>query len=300
MKQKVETLGQRIKRIRGKTYQADFGKRLGVSQGAVSAWERDDKDRLPSADIYFRLAALGSHAEDQAFFLQKAGLSREIIVSAANKLIGHPIVRPKEGDIVLIEPFREEAQGSQEQLPALRLTANLAPDPTSMRYVIVNEDFAGAEVISEFPGDSQDDVLGYLEPPGPQTYPPLIMGDIILLDISKNDAVDLSPFWGHLLLIHVERPPVPRCIVGQIGLMSHLGLVFTARLQLWSTTEAGENIDIGIWRGNVSAEIGDDAKYPLEVYKEAEPQARREIRLHAGYQIAGLVVGWLRPSSERK
>jgi hypothetical protein len=82
--------------------------------------------------------------------------------------------------------------------------------------------------------------------------------------------------------------------------MSHHGLVFTARLQVWSTMDGGENIDIGMWRGNVPAGFGDDAEYPEKVYKEAEPQARTEMRLHAGYQIAGLVVGWHRASPGQK
>jgi transcriptional regulator with XRE-family HTH domain len=301
MKQKGETLGERIRRIRGETFQAEFGKRLGVSQGAVSAWERDDKERLPSADIYFRLATLASLAEDQAFFLEKAGLSREIIASAANKLVKDRIMRPKGGDIVLIQPFRENVQGSQEQVPALRLTANLAPDPTSMRYAVVNEDFTGAEVFSAFPGNSEDNVSDSLIADGPQTFPPLVMGDIILLDISRNDAIDLSLFWGKLLLVYTEQPPGPRYIVGQLGLFPSRGLVFTARLYVWTTLEGGEELDVGLWRGNIPASPQDeDARFPEELYKQVEPQARREIRLDAGYQIVGLVVGWLRPSPNQK
>jgi hypothetical protein len=171
-----------------------------------------------------------------------------------------------------------------------------------MRYVVVNEDFAGAEVISDFPGNSQDDLSGYLEHSGPQTFPPLEMGDIILLDISRNDAIDLSPFWGHLLLVYSEQAPGPPYIVGQLGVMSHQGLVFTARLHLWTTQESEKPLDIGLWRGNIPAspQRGDSLFAEDELYRELEPQARREIRLDARYQIVGLVVGWYRPSSEQK
>lgn len=301
MKQKSETLGERIRRIRGDTYQAEFGKRLGVSQGAVSAWEKDDKHRLPSADIYFRLAMLASLPEDQAFFLQKAGLSREIIVSAANKLMKERIVAPKEGDMVSIQPLRQDIQGNQEQVAALQLTVSLAPDPTSMRYIVVNEDFTG-EIISDFPRDALGDLsIDYIDEK-PQAFPPLEMGDIILLDISRNDAADLSPFWGQLILVQTDLAPGPRYIVGQLGIMAHHGLVFTARLQVWTTQEMIENPDIGLWRGNMpaGAQAAGARFEEEEVYREAQPQARREMRLHAGCQIVGLVVGWHRPSSRRK
>jgi transcriptional regulator with XRE-family HTH domain len=304
VKQKGETLGERIRRIRGETYQSEFGKRLGVSQGAVSAWERDDKERLPSADIYFRLATLAPLPEDQVFFLRKAGISREIIVSAANKLVKDRIVSPKEGDMVLIQPLREDIQENRQQIPALQLTASLAPHPVSTRHLTVNEDFAGAEVISCFAPELQGSLNRSSESGAPQMFPPLEMGDIILLDISMNDATDLLPFWGRLILVQTDTPPGPRYVIGQLGIMSHRGLVFTARLQLWCTNDWSENhLDIGLWRGNLPASAqgaASESEETDELYREAEAQARREIRLHAGYEIVGLVVGWLRPLSQQK
>ena len=83
MKQKTATVGERIKAIRGDISQAEFGALLDSSQGAVSAWERDDKDRSPSAAIYFRLAALARDAEDAIFFLQQAGLQPDAVMSVA-------------------------------------------------------------------------------------------------------------------------------------------------------------------------------------------------------------------------
>jgi hypothetical protein len=162
-----------------------------------------------------------------------------------------------------------------------------------MRYIVVNKDFTGPEVLSQFPGNSTDGTFGYPKPDWPQTFPPLEMGDIILLDISRNDAVDLLPFWGHLLLVYSGRPSGPRYIVGQLGLLPRSGLVFTACLHLWTTQEDGERLDIGLWRGNIPASV-QDGDLEQKLYEEAEPQARREIRLHADYQIVGLVVGWYR------
>lgn len=308
MKPKGETLGQRIYRIRGKTKQAEFGKRIGVSQGAVSAWERDDKDRLPSADTYFRLAVLAPLDSDKAFFLQKAGLSRETIVSAANELIGDQVVHPRESDVVLIQPLGQNTEGTAGQRPPLRVTANIAPNPTTTRYLAVNkEEFVGQQVYSSFPGNSVDYSAFYnskfgAEETGASMHSPLELGDIIFVDISESGAVDFSPFWGRLILVGSEERSAPKYLIGQLGLMPTRGLVFTASLHIWTTSEH-EPYEIGMWRGELPASA--HGRDPLlsgeeEVFQEALARARKEIRLDPQYRILGLVVGWHRPPSKER
>jgi DNA-binding transcriptional regulator YiaG len=85
MRQK--TAGERIESIRGDMSQAEFGKLLDSSQGAVSAWERDDKDRSPSAAIYLRLAALANDPDDAVFFLEQGGVPSQAVISVANALL---------------------------------------------------------------------------------------------------------------------------------------------------------------------------------------------------------------------
>jgi transcriptional regulator with XRE-family HTH domain len=63
--------------------QEEFGKLLDSSQGAVSAWERDDQLRSPSGTIYFRLAALAFDPDDSIFFLAQAGIQPDSVVSVA-------------------------------------------------------------------------------------------------------------------------------------------------------------------------------------------------------------------------
>jgi transcriptional regulator with XRE-family HTH domain len=154
--------------------QSHFGSRLGVGQGTVSAWERDDKDRAPSAEAYFRIAMLAPRPEDQAFFLQKAGLSREIIVSAANTLAGEQVVRPKEGEMVSIRHFLEGYEMRQEVLPTLTLPAWLVPNPVATRYFPIDEKSRGYGLES---------------------------GDILLVEPRESPFQTIAPFWDQLVLI---------------------------------------------------------------------------------------------------
>jgi transcriptional regulator with XRE-family HTH domain len=110
MDQKQETAGERIERIRGERSQAEFGELLGgASQSAVSAWERDDKDRAPSAAIYFRLAALADDPDDAVFFLQQGGLPSEAVLSVADLLL-------KKGDVKMDAILATAEQVLKQQL----------------------------------------------------------------------------------------------------------------------------------------------------------------------------------------
>lgn len=156
MKLKQETAGQRIERIRGDRTQAEFGALLGgASQSAVSAWERDDKDRAPSSAIYFRLAALAHDSDDSIFFLQQAGLQQDAVISVADVLLkkgdvkmdailataeqilkqqlGDQYERAKEGKDVIVPP----CPGS-EQLPFdLSVSARLVPNQATTFYLLI-------------------------------------------------------------------------------------------------------------------------------------------------------------------
>jgi transcriptional regulator with XRE-family HTH domain len=83
MRQK--TTGETIRAMRDALgmNQEEFGRLLDSSQGAVSAWERDDQDRSPSGVIFFRLAALAFDPDDSIFFLARAGIQPDSVVSLA-------------------------------------------------------------------------------------------------------------------------------------------------------------------------------------------------------------------------
>lgn len=310
MPKKDETLGERIKRIRGAIFQAEFGKQLGVSQGTVSAWERDDKARLPSAEIYFRLAMLASCPEDHAFFLQRAGLSREVIVSAANKIASDLIVHPKQGDMVLIGSLRGG-------FPALEVPASLVADPVMTRYFAIDK-------FSK--GHGQE------------------VGDIFLIDISRSDQPNLLPFWDELVLLELDfkavfpKPPSPHPQKEyQVGWLT-LGEepipepdyinVFIAELHPWKmdsdslrhavefkphprkphteerlTLRPDRPLQVGHWAQNSKAAIqqtdgvtkkgADMAGGPTSSLPDI---ASAELRLNRGMSVKGRVIGWFRPA----
>jgi len=301
MSPKRETLGEKIKRIRGETYQADFGKRLGVSQGTVSAWERDDKDRLPSADMHFRLAAIASRPEDQIFFLQQAGLSRETIISAANELVKEQIARPKEGEMVVVRPVEQSWIKGQEPPPGILFASALSAKPMLTRYFTVDEYSSGY---------------------GFET------GDILLLDISQVDTPSLMPFWEQPIL--AEHTDPANCsrkeqIVGRLFLRESrheavpplaFHAFYDGMLQPWTNLhhEMGEMRGRpmkGYHPGDHLKDSGpfvitygdqgsvEDADADIETsFAALRKQAQAKIRLYPEWRILGRVTGWFRPSSE--
>jgi transcriptional regulator with XRE-family HTH domain len=159
MKLKEQTAGQRIERIRGDRTQAEFGALLGgASQSAVSAWERDDKDRAPSSAIYFRLAALADDPDDVGFFLEQGGVPSEAVISVADALLKKGEVKmdailgtaeeklkdqmadqrqmADEGKVVLAQPFADEDATGQQAPLLIPVPAFLVPHRASARYKI--------------------------------------------------------------------------------------------------------------------------------------------------------------------
>jgi len=139
MKRKSETLGELIRRIRGEVYQAKFGRLLGVSQATVSAWERDDEDRTPSADMYFRLAMLASRPEDQASLLQKAGLTGSAILSAAERIRADRSAPPSEGEIFRVAIVRCTTNGIEETGELFPVAASKVECESSTVCLIIDE-----------------------------------------------------------------------------------------------------------------------------------------------------------------
>jgi len=153
---KEKTAGERIRAIRGERTQAEFGELFQANQGTVSAWERDDNDRAPSAAVYFRLAAIADDFEDSIFFLQQAGLQPDAIISAADALlkkgeikmdtilataesllkdrIGDAKKMEDEGKVVLVPPFRE-GQDQSSISPAIPVPAWKVPNKASTYYI---------------------------------------------------------------------------------------------------------------------------------------------------------------------
>lgn len=222
MTEKAETAGQRISRIRGEEMsQAEFGKLLDSSQGAVSAWERDDKDRAPSAGIYFRLAALARDPEDSIFFLEQAGLQPDAVMSVADMLLKKGDVKmdtilataekklndrrgdqkqmADEGKVVLVRPFPEGPSAAER--PILAVPALFVPNKASIYYII-----------------GQTDPLDIAR----RGYAP---GDFIFFDASETGTGEiLDRLVGEELLVRLTAASFPHgghsgLFVGRPGLL---------------------------------------------------------------------------------
>jgi hypothetical protein len=125
-----------------------------------------------------------------------------------------------------------------------------------------------------------------------EVTPPFEMGDILLVDISNSDSVDLAPFWGETILFCTGLQP-QAYIVGQLGLQGRPRLAFTAVLYYWTTFDGGEREEIASWRAEMPSGPSDEHDFPEAVEDEAEARARKQLRLTNGQRILGIVRGWL-------
>jgi len=186
------SLGTQIRSLRdsqGKT-QAEFAGLLGIHQGTLSAWERDDEARRPSADMLFRIASLCRDPEEARWFLKYAGLKPEAIVNVARRIskefASEQAVEAPEGKVVAIKRLGGEP-GSERYLDA-----RLILDPMRVAYwddadlnrhpLIPPTGKGGAVVVDTVAGFNETwDELVLIESLGPQ-----------------NDNPGLPPYGPHL------------------------------------------------------------------------------------------------------
>ncbi len=282
MERKSETLGERIKRIRGDEYQARFGKRLGVSQGTISAWERNDKNRPPSADAYVRLAMLTSKPKDQAFLLQCSGLGREVIVSAANQLLSEQVRKPLPGECVNVQRVERTPTGLKELGVSILMPVELVPNPASTYCFGIS--LTRGEFFDEW----------------------------AIVDTSNAEAEDLCPFWGLPVLLEFARndDSPPQWPVGlKIGMLfleedqqmpggspwyarflePHIGgLLLAASMRVGRWTETRQSrVDTILESERNNPGAGPELQRDIR-----SGRAARAIRLEPGCKVIGRVITW--------
>jgi transcriptional regulator with XRE-family HTH domain len=215
-------VARRIKAVRGEQTQAEFAKRLEVTQPMVSSWEagRD----LPSSEMYFRLtnaAALAGSSDDCVLFLEQAGLQPDAIISVADVLLKRGEVKmdailataenklkdrmgdqkqmEDEGKVTLVPPFPEDVPVAQQPLPLMPVPAFLVSHKASTYYVTAPSSigFGGA---------------GHGVAPG----------DVIVFDASEVQPGDFDRFIGEELVVRItlgERGPSALCL-GRVGIIA--------------------------------------------------------------------------------
>jgi transcriptional regulator with XRE-family HTH domain len=210
---KTATAGERIRAIRGEKSQEEFGKLLDSSQGAVSAWERDDKDRSPSAAIYFRFAALANDFDDSVFFLEQAGLQPDAVVTVANMLLKRGEVNmdailataesrlierfkdhweiQKEGKDVIARPFPGDP--SMAQYPNLNVPGMFVSTVASLYYIVAPASPFGS--MSPFGSSSPFRAHGGGFAPG----------DLIFFEGSNVEWPDIEKYIGESVLLRLKQ-----------------------------------------------------------------------------------------------
>ena len=251
---KGPTVGERIRKLRGKRLQVEFAKKLGVTQGAVSAWERNDKDRAPSADAYVRLGNLADDPQDSLYFWKQGGLDPQAILSAALKVFRDRFTPPLEGEIYRVPLLRPDgSSGSQPNLP---LPAKFVSDPASMCLEVGKES------------------IGYW----------LAGGDLIVLS-PYGEAVSAEAIHGRVVLAKFNR-----AARGEEGLLlpvSQDGFVM-GRLMVW-TIEGSDESSVVLLPVGVG---GIKFQYLLGSC-HAEPGKRaEEVRLLPEWGIVGRVIAY--------
>jgi transcriptional regulator with XRE-family HTH domain len=216
-------VARRIKAVRGEQTQAEFAKRLEVTQPMVSSWEagRD----LPSSEMYFRLtnaAALAGSSDDCVLFLEQAGLQPDAIISVADVLLKRGEVKmdailataenklkdrmgdqkqmEDEGKVTLVPPFPEDVPVAQQPLRLIPVPAFLVTHKASTYYIEVKA----------------PSIFG---PAGHGIAP----GDLIVFDASEALVKDPEGLIGEELLVRltdaVEGHRAGDLALGRVGLL---------------------------------------------------------------------------------
>jgi transcriptional regulator with XRE-family HTH domain len=173
---KDRQIGQRIKKFREDHYpnQKALAEALGVGQTVVSAWETGDN--MPSSEAWAKLGNVAPYPEN-LWFWQEAGIDQQAMLSAAEQVLKEGGAPATEGEITRVGPYQQTGQASEG--PDLVLPARFVGNPLSTRYLVIDDKLANA------------------------IFPP---GDVVGLDVSVSNAVDLRPFWGEIVLVRLTRP----------------------------------------------------------------------------------------------
>jgi transcriptional regulator with XRE-family HTH domain len=153
--------------------QAQFARRLSITQPMVSAWV--GASDAPSPAFCIRLGKLAPFP-DNLWFWEQAGLSKQDIISAGQHILNERRALPSKDDIISIPRMRHTVAGFEQIDPAIPLLEEFVSDPISTIWIDVEEGLTG----------------------------PFRMGDVIKVDRDGGTALD-ERFHNKLVL--VEFPP---------------------------------------------------------------------------------------------
>ena len=290
------TLGQRIKALRESRNQnqKQFAVSLGVTQGGLSGWERDDPDRRPSADMLFRIWSLSKDPIDTIWFWEKAGLTQDAILSAANKILEKRLRPPAEGELVYVPALHENPEAKHKG--GLWLPAQNIPNPGLARFVVIDEQSAG-------------DVFK--------------TGDVIVMERNVGSPFHFEPFCGQMVvvqlgmfsiwkgeMIHEESASNPIAVaLVRFGPSDESRLSWGWRFLTISAEPGAPGLD-GYYQSFEHRHVNDehrkreqerlkDPDLRKSIQEEIEAKARTEGHTHHS-RILGRFVAWFRPPEARE
>jgi transcriptional regulator with XRE-family HTH domain len=153
--------------------QAQFARRLSITQPMVSAWV--GASDAPSPAFCIRLGKLAPFP-DNLWFWEQAGLSEQDIISAATHISEKWSRLPSDREIIGIPRMRFTGKRNEPVEPSIPLLGEFVFDRSRTIWIDVNESLAG----------------------------PFSVGDILKLDQDEGTALD-ERFKNKLVL--VEFPP---------------------------------------------------------------------------------------------
>lgn len=276
-RRRPKTVGRRIRDLREflgyRGRQADFAKLLGVGQGTLSAWERDDPIRKPSALIYLKLASMARDEAETSLFLDQALIDEHLITSLAERLLKATVKPASKGDVVRVGPLP-----GTEDYGEMFLSGKGLPNLGFVSYVKAAENLVW---------------LG---------LPP---GTLILDTHERGNRV--APFWYDIVLVKDGRTSAdsPTYVVGKVVKVDHsqggpsvpAGQVI-AVLTGSSFREPFAGFHIGSYlhpewgSKDFHKRLRDDKKFFARVTAEASSGADQGMETWPGIEIVGRVILW--------
>jgi transcriptional regulator with XRE-family HTH domain len=169
-------MARRIKALRGAQNQALFGERVGVSQPTVSAWESGEDTPTPVSCLLLGLLASGFERD---WFFKSIGPNLQVMMAAADTILKERGAPPLQGEIIRVPCVKKVAEGIESTDNLFPVAARIVPNPGSTVCLIVDENAAS---------------------------PMVPFGNILVLDTSKNDVLNLRPFSEKLILVDLGQP----------------------------------------------------------------------------------------------
>ena len=176
----------RIKALREKlgATQSEFGELVGVIQQTVSAWEDPESGVGPSCDSLMKLGNKAPYPDSKWFF-ENAGIDQEAMFMLAGNLLRERMIEPPKGKVIAVPRLLKKGEQRNEQDAVEYVDAKRIPNPGAVAYCVV--------------GDPARPGRGLLQH----------SGTVVILDTSDNDATDLQPFWGRVILLESTEGRTP-------------------------------------------------------------------------------------------